>query len=260
MVIIRNAKSDVLFGFLNCSLSIEELNQIHADFAYGSLARFNPTVELFIQDRPELYGLPHQAIRSKLDQEGFRESFLVIDAATPSTRSVWYIEHTGDPFEEDPVITHEGEPFFWKIRLKTEDVPIEHVNYDIANSSISERLGNETDFEKYDPHASQAVSSNGYNYEDSAWLPPAFIIAEPGEWVDSTAEEHVSNFVTFDNGARRHPERVFKLKDDVAEKFGLRKGKWSTETAETAEGCVSLQLAFDKDSPVWQKPYIPLQH
>lgn len=87
-LVARNlaCEAHVLRGYLTASLDIYVLNQIHADFAAGAYARYgDPQVELFIHDEPRFYGHTPEYVRATLDEERYREDFLIIDADRRST-------------------------------------------------------------------------------------------------------------------------------------------------------------------------------
>ncbi|KII84328.1 hypothetical protein PLICRDRAFT_179581 [Plicaturopsis crispa FD-325 SS-3] len=247
-------EAPVIRGYLTAPLPIPVLDQIHADFAEGSYARYGqPLVELFLHDEPRFYGQTAEQIRTALDGEGFTGDFLLVDEEAESTRAVWYIG-TWDPEEEDgaEVVKHGDERVLWKLRAVTKDMPLKWINYDIANMSMEEEL----DMYPYDPRAPQEPLDYEMDYLNDR-SQSAYVVAYPSEFEESTEPSDLAQFSP--------PQSiVYRLKDAVAKENGLV-SRWTVgsdvDSRVTAPpGSKTFMQYYDVDSPLWAKLYEPLQH
>lgn len=255
-----NSNVERLKAYLTAKLKAEDLESIHQAFELGACSRFSPLLQLYIEDILEYHDLSHSDIRRAETAAGRDSSFLIIDEETPSNGAVWYIDQFAS---EDQVDDGEAESteVLWKIHVKTEEVPLMWVNYDIANMSIEEDLDNcgvdspvTEDFEQPEIYTSGLDMREEQRHQDT------WITAEPGEFEESTDEELRKNFMP-------RPDKVARLKEGVAEANGLL-NRWmipSPARPETLpdgstktfpEGSVVLQLRFDPDFdwPPYRRP------
>jgi hypothetical protein len=261
MVVFKTgATPPILNAFLTAPQPLEVLDQIHAQFAVGSFARFHSSVELFIRDRPEFYSLSHLQIRQLLDEEDFLDPFLIIEARTEDSDAVWYIDTTkAGAFAENggvvdgQLIKHGDEPALLRIRTKITDVGVLEANLSIGNTDILETL----DKWPYDPKDDQEPYTLGEDFEhDDSWFPAAYITATKGEVETSNDMELRKRFLGPGKG---HPSLVIRLKPEVARREGL-KSNWTIGGDEPDEnGKWSLQAKYDPQSEKW-RGYVPLQH
>ncbi|KAI9735835.1 MAG: hypothetical protein M1834_001300 [Cirrosporium novae-zelandiae] len=249
----KGSPPSILYAYLTSPQPLQVLDQVHHDFAIGSFARFDPSVELFICDRPEFYGKPHVEIRQKLDEEGLQDAFLVIEDRTTDSNAVWYIErtsHAESASEDDEFVKHGNEPPLLRLRIKTRDVPLTHVNYEIANTDIVEDIEDWP----FDSHADQEPWTLGVDFEaDLSWVPDAYITAPPDEVETVTDMEQRKNFLT----GGKHPDSVSRVKPEVAQEAGLI-SRFAAGSL-NADGLWHLQAKYDTESEKW-KTYVPLQH
>jgi len=179
MVVFKRGPTPlILNAYLTALQPLAVLDQIHTQFAIGSFARFHPSVELFIRDRPEFYPLFHLQIRQLLDQEDFLSPFLIIEARTKDSDAVWYIDTTeAGEFAENggvidgQLIKHGDEPTLLRIQTKIADVGVLEANLSIGNTDMLETL----DKWPYDPKDVQEPYTLGEDFEhDDSWFPAAY--------------------------------------------------------------------------------------
>jgi hypothetical protein len=262
MVTFRRGRTEVLYAYLTSPVSLTNLDRIHAQFAIGAFARFSPSSELFIRDRPDFYSLSHLKIRQRLDVEGFLDTFLIIEDRTIDSNAVWYIDTTeaGESEEESGIedgniVKHGDEPTLLRIRTLIIDIGVLHANLTIANTSILETL----DEWPYDPRSDQEPYTLGVDFEnDESWIPAAFIAAGEEEVEVSDDLALRKKFML----GRGHPEKVIRLKPEVATREGLKTGYiggWNAYAEPNKAGEYLLQVKYDPQSDRWSD-YIPLQH
>ncbi|KAI9696176.1 MAG: hypothetical protein M1820_008244 [Bogoriella megaspora] len=241
-------------AYLHCELSQPVLDKVQKDWRLGAIDRSNdsrynmPWSRLDIVDRKDLYGLSPQEIRTRLEQEAKADRdhdddnggeylvnpFILIDAETESTRSVWYIDQWLDEEELEQAKRDSDEKVLWKSRNMTWDLPLSIVNYEIANMDITEDLENsnpqvfEGDDHLYNQHAPQqpqAIQTEDYFRNEAPQ--PAVVLADPGEWEETRNPD--------DMNVMPKPERMVRLKQDVAHEQGTMR---STRSPRAAVYCV----------------------
>ncbi|KAM0426839.1 hypothetical protein ACHAQK_012275 [Fusarium lateritium] len=211
-----SGNEDCLTAYLVTELTDNELKAFKSAFELGACSRFSPILQLKILRAPEDYwGQPHQYIRSQEDEAGREGPFGLIDDEAKARSSMWYIDRF---FDEDEVEDGEAEStdVVLKILIKTEAFALAHVNYDIANSSITEDLDNcsvempiTNDFNQ-----PELFDCGGIDFEDQQWHQDTWATAEPGEFEESTDPKLRDNFMP-------RPEKVARLKEDIAQGVGL---------------------------------------
>ncbi|KAI1207595.1 uncharacterized protein F4807DRAFT_433899 [Annulohypoxylon truncatum] len=246
-----------LNAYLLINLSDDELKSFKKAFEFGTMAPFSTMLELVIQKPPADYlDKPHSYIRTKENEAGRTGPFILIDEQLRLKGAIWYVESFArtDEVEDGEA---ESTEVLWKILTKTESVPIASVNYEIANMSITEDLSNlgvdfpaPVDFEQ--PQVAGASEHDldipSFRYEQTAYL-----TAYPGEYEISTDPEVLKNFAPM-------PDRVCRLKEDVAKQVGIRTPTdWAFVSAaqprqqkdgtmkEFPEGSVDIQHKYDPD-------------
>ncbi|KAL7766922.1 hypothetical protein ACKLNR_004838 [Fusarium oxysporum f. sp. zingiberi] len=129
---------------------------------------------------------------------------------------------------------------------------LSHINYAIANSSIGEDLDNcavdlplTNDF-----HQPELNGCGSLDFEQQQWEQDAWVIAEPGEFEESTNPELLNNFSP-------PPEKVARLKDDVAESIGLISSWTIPSNAEPIDLEDGTKKEFPEGSVVLQQKYNP---
>jgi len=108
----------------------------------------------------------------------------------------------------------------------------------------------------YDPSAPQEVHHLGFDYDGGDEIPAAYIVAEQDEFERGPASNSKVKMLT-----SGELQASYRLKDDVARKFGLLP-RWtvgsSGESQGGGEGSKSFAQNYDPKSPIWTS-YIPLQ-
>ncbi|PCD26862.1 hypothetical protein AU210_013282 [Fusarium oxysporum f. sp. radicis-cucumerinum] len=243
---------DCLKCYLATPFTDEELEAFKAAFELGACSKFAPLMQLKILHAPEDYlGKSHQYIRAKETEAGNKDPFIVVDDEAKSRGAVWYIDQFA---EEDQVEDGEAEStdVVFKILTQTEALAVSHINYAIANSSIGEDLDNcavdlplTNDF-----HQPELNDCGGLDFEQQQWEQDAWVIAEPGEFEESTNPELLNNFSP-------PPEKVARLKDDVAESIGLVSSWTIPSNAEPIDLEDGTKKEFPEGSVVLQQKYNP---
>ena len=90
MVFIKRVVPDILLGFVVSNISSSTINQAIADFKLGAFHEYNPMVELSL-DQSRFIGFSPKQIRDQLDAEDIRKPFILLDAETTLSRSVWWV-------------------------------------------------------------------------------------------------------------------------------------------------------------------------
>lgn len=139
------------------------------------------------------------------------------------------------------------------MRTIVEDIAMLWTNYDIGNMSLEEDI----DMYPYDPEAPQEVHEIGFDYEAGDALNDAYIVAEAGEYETGPWSNGDISYPP----DREPPEFTYRLKEDVARENGLVP-KWTLGWSPEDEnpGTMAFSQSYLLDSPVWKKPYVPLQH
>ncbi|KAF2755417.1 hypothetical protein EJ05DRAFT_502879 [Pseudovirgaria hyperparasitica] len=215
-----------LYAYVTIDLTPEQLNDIHIDFETGSNAKFDPLVELFIQDIQEYHGKSHSEIRRLENNAGRNNSFLLIDEHAVTDRALWYVE---DHATADDVAygCAQSTDVLWEILLKTIDIPNAFSGYE-CESSVLDDLQRITAFPlSAEFKQSEPFSSHGYDFG----LPMVVVFLEPGDYEENTDMvlriQHQVVWPTTDpatgnvNGCVEVPERVVRVTEQVASAWGL---------------------------------------
>ncbi|KAF2657709.1 hypothetical protein K491DRAFT_690780 [Lophiostoma macrostomum CBS 122681] len=243
----QTQEKEQLTAFLTVKLTHEQLDAIQYAFGKGSFSQ-SPSMftVLFIIDRPEYHGRSHADIRRAETNE---KPFLVIDEKTPIDGGIWYVDNFAS---EEEVEDGEAEStnVVWKIRIKIEDVPVLHANYDIANRSIREDLDSVgVDYPCPEEFEQDEVYTSGLDTDEDRFLAPTWVTVEPGEYDETTDEEILKT-------CSPRFEKVYRLKPNIAKDLGFI-SRWipagtarpltlSDGTTKTfAEGSVVLQMDYD---------------
>ncbi|KAI0832174.1 hypothetical protein F5Y06DRAFT_189655 [Hypoxylon sp. FL0890] len=251
----RNINIPRLNAYLLKDLSDEELESFKKRFEFGTFATFSTLLELVIKKAPEDYmNKPHSYIRTKETEAGRTEPFVLIDEQVILKDAVWYVDQFAD---EDDVENGEAEStsVLWQVQIKTDALPLTYANFDNGDISIQDNLGYwgvefpvKEDFEQPEVSANGGLDTGDLRKSEEAW-----VTAEPGEFEESTDKNLRKMF-------KPMPDRVGRLKDDVAKQIGV-KTQWSTcqkaepkklpdgTTKEFPEGSVVLELTYDLDFP-----------
>lgn len=257
---IENAP--VLEAFLLTDLSVEQLDKIHAHFERGSGAKFHrPFVNLFISSDAGYHGKSPAFIRRDRDNRNKEGPFLLIDSQTPETESVLYVDTfaSQDQVEDGEAASTE---VLWTIRTKTMHIPLMWANLDCGNMDIVEALdGLGVEFPIEQNYEQREIYETGVNVdEETSEISSTLVVAWPDEIEESRKEEDRRKF------GMDAPEKVVRLKEDVARKYGLVSEWWvpvpakperdanGTVVREYPEECVELQVNFD---PEFQWPPYP---
>ncbi|KAF5724855.1 hypothetical protein FMUND_411 [Fusarium mundagurra] len=248
-----NPEPDWLKCYLATPFTDDELKAFKAAFDLGACSKFSPLVQLKILDAPEEYlGKSHQYIRAKVTEAGNTDPFVVVDDEAKSRGAAWYIDQFA---EEDDLGQGESTDFVYKILIKTEDLAISHASYSIGTSRIFEDLDHcGVDFPlTNDFHQPELFDCGGIDFEAQQWEQDAYVVAEPGDFEESTDPVLLEDFGPT-------PEKVARLKEHVAESIGLISswtipGDQEPEHIEEwtgkkfPEGSVVLQQKFNPEFP-----------
>ena len=105
MVFIKRVVPDILLGFVVSNISSSTINQAIADFKLGAWHEYNPMVELSL-DQSRFIGFSPKQIRDQLDAEDIRKPFILLDAETTLSRSVWWVGRYLDEEMDSPDADH----------------------------------------------------------------------------------------------------------------------------------------------------------
>ncbi|KAJ4147051.1 hypothetical protein LMH87_001604 [Akanthomyces muscarius] len=253
MVFIEpHAEVTCLTAYLVAPLTDKELADVKAEFEVGACSRFCPLLELKIIHPPADYiGKSHQYMRAKENEAGQEDAFVVIDEDAVKRHAVWYVDSFAD---EDGVEAGEAEStdVVMKILVKTECLALTQINYEIANIGIDEDLANagvegplKNDFVQL-----EVSDCGGMDMKEQQRFQDVEVTAEPGEFEETRDRAQLKKFSP-------RPDKVGKLKDEVAQAAGLLASwTWITE-AEPVELPDGSQKTFPKGSVVLQQKYDP---
>ncbi|KAI8949420.1 hypothetical protein F4801DRAFT_401358 [Xylaria longipes] len=253
--IVPNAGAERLRAYLLPSFPLSELPALKKAFEFGTCAPFATMLELVIAHAPaDWVDQSFEYMRQKEDEAGREEPFVVVDERGAGGRegAVWYVARfaTEDEVEDGEAASTD---VVWRIPVKTECLALTCVNYEIANTTLQEDLDQfgvelpvDTDYE-----VDEADDCGGLDMEGERKGKGAVVIAEPGEFVESTDEALRKNYMP-------RPEKVARLKDGVAETVGVVNA-WSRPSSVSSwempdgtekqfpEGSIQLQLNYDPD-------------
>lgn len=259
----------VLNAYSNIPLQANLSSTIRREFDIGAFARFrDPSVTLTIHDRPDFYHQSSLAVREILDREGHTDGFVLIDANVtkpgpsirreePFSTALWWVTSRADSedytreFTEDshsPPITYPGEAFvLWRVRVLTQDLPIQWINWDIDNTDLTEDISQTF---PYDPHDDQVDAYTlGLNFSNKAEADGFYI----GPYIEANYSEVE---ISRDMEQRRRflplPSCVVRLTQAAATEAGLISG-WTASYGDIPQpgDVVRLQQDYDWDSPKW---------
>lgn len=259
---VPSTPAPVTKAYLTADLPSHELENMKKLFERGTHADLNPMLEMKILKAPaDWAGQSHAYMRRKETEAGNDGPFVVIDEALTERGGVWYVSHfaNDDDVEDEQAASTD---VLWEILVTPLHLAIMWVNYDIANMSIAEDLGNcGVDFPAAVGFRQPEIdNAGGLDMEEERRSQPAWITAAPGEYEVSTKKEDTSTFLP-------SPGKVVRLKEDVAKANGLV-SSWSIVSEPTEqeapdgtpmefpEGSVGLQVTYDLDfeRPKYQWP------
>ena len=254
---IPSPERDILHAYLITDLSKEQLNKIHEDFEYGSQARIEPCMRLHIHDFRQHRNKTHAEIRKLVtahqagdddpidddkpevvdgeaeddddddDEEGGEwedepepQDFLLIDDLYANEGAIWYVQDfaTQEEVDEKEAVSTDT---LWEIFMLPMEAPSTKQNYEIANMTIVEDLDNCGVKLPFKNGTQNKVWSLGKEHHKGMFdTLQVNVLAEPGEWEDSTKEEDRKTLFPM-------PALVSRLKDDVAKEVGVISG-WVT--------------------------------
>ncbi|OTA98698.1 hypothetical protein M426DRAFT_325768 [Hypoxylon sp. CI-4A] len=241
-----------LNAYLLVDLTDEQLNTFKKQFEYGTMATFATMLELIIKRAPADYlNKPHAYIRTKENEAGRDDPFVLIDEQVVSKNAIWYVEQFADETDVEDELA-ESTSVLWQILIETEHLPICYINYEVGNMDIREDLSNTgVDYLVPENYEQPNVATSALDMADFRRQQNADVIAEPGEYEISTDPKLLDSFAP-------RPESVARLKGDVAKKAGVLNG-WTfyenkvlerVSDGEYPEGTITLQhLYYDPDFP-----------
>jgi hypothetical protein len=253
-----------LNAYILPSFPLEELDSFKRTFEFGTCAPFAPMLELVLQHAPEDWaGKTFEYMRSKENEAGRKGPFVVLDERTSGDNgAVWYLESFAT--EEDVEYgLAESTDVVWRIPIKTECLALAYVNYEIANMSVQEDLGNLDVEMPVAPgyNVERADDCGGLDMREERYSKTAYAVAYPGEYEESTDEEARKNFMPV-------PDKVARFKEGIAEAAGLAGNRWcypnpanprkmpDGSLKEFPEGSVTLAVKYnpDFDWPAYKWP------
>ncbi|KAL6721395.1 hypothetical protein ACLMJK_000498 [Lecanora helva] len=248
MVFIKKLTPTPVQGFVVSPISSKEIDGIIQDFCRGAFDQCNPSVQLS-PDRERFLEKSIEDIRQALDTADDKRPFLVIDAKTPSTRSLWWVDRWAEDIleaedlgrwkRENVVNIAPEESVLLKTRIKTLDVPNFYNNHSIGTIDILSQLPS-----PYDPKSFQeAVPVFDWDHNPPK-PPPAYLVAEPDDYEKSNDPQHLQKFIMPDG---HPPNEIVRLKDSVAQKAGLI-SSWTANATPVRDSQVKNgNLAFSQD-------------
>ncbi|KAL9598431.1 MAG: hypothetical protein Q9219_004521 [cf. Caloplaca sp. 3 TL-2023] len=263
MVVISHCVPHVLSAYSTSPLTLDMRRSVEHGFWDGAGGRFgNPSVVVNIHDGAEYHGLSHYDLRLALDNEGMRDTFVVIDAQTPHLDAVWFVKTTedckrgSDPSQfrpGDAPRRYPGEDFvLWHAHMTTGDVPVSWASWEVAGcGSMQEALS--AKYWPYDPHDPQEeILSLGVDWKDpktvASWAGYAYLGANYSE-VEWSADPDDCR------GMSPVPPVVVRLTADAARENGLLQS-WFPEHRPPVKGKeIRFAQNYDWESPVWPTGY-----
>jgi hypothetical protein len=124
-------------------------------------------------------------------------------------------------------------------------------NYSIANTDISEAM-----YEAGIPSPTpenfdqEQAFDTGFDYVNDRYMGPTWVTATPDELEESTKDDDLDNFAP-------RPEKVYRLKPDIARSNGLKSGWTSGADAKDVTLPAGTVLKFPEGSKVLQTRYDP---
>ncbi|KAG5785769.1 hypothetical protein H9Q73_000624 [Fusarium xylarioides] len=202
--------------YLTTSFPDGELKAFKSRFERGAYYKSAPLMQITIMHAPDDYlGKSHQYMRAKETEAGNADQFIVVDEAAKSRRAVWYVDQFANEDQVDDGVA-ESTDVVMKILIQTECLGINYINYITAKSSIEEGLDNcevelplTNDFYQPDPQ-----DCGGPDFEYRQPQQHVWVIAEPGEFEESTDPELLNDFSP-------RPDKVIRLTEDAADSVGL---------------------------------------
>ena len=231
------------------------------DFNDGSFARFykdtSQATVLTIYDRPDFQQLTNLEIRQRLDEEGVKDAFALINEQTASSHAVWWVTETEESnywtqqyteVVKVPPISYPDEPFvLWQVHLLTQDLPLSWVNWDIANTDITDEISNTFPYDPHDPQEPPFTLDVNFTEKVAAdmFLPDAYVEATFDEIIWTDDPEPRKRFLP-------QPPSVVRLTEAAAQEAGLisRWAPWLRAEPKPGDQ-IKLQQGYDWYSPRW---------
>ncbi|KAI1476084.1 hypothetical protein F4774DRAFT_421091 [Daldinia eschscholtzii] len=261
MVFIEPQDAPRLNACVLTDLSAEELNSFKKAFEYGTFAPFGTMLELILKKAPDDYlNRPHSYIRTRENEAGRTDPFILIDEQLRLEGAVWYVDTFAADFEVDidePIAASTA--VLWEILVQTEYLPISWATYQFGNGHIHADL----DYCGVKTPVQENFKQPKVNRCDGMDLQPLrqeqtmLIMAEPGDFEKSTDEEVLKGLVP-------PPDVAYRLKEEVAREFGVL-NQWvdgiETQSREQPDGTVkefpkgTVRLQLKPDPNVSWPPY-----
>ncbi|KAF3049052.1 hypothetical protein E8E11_009314 [Didymella keratinophila] len=249
-------ETNLIHAILTADLTPAQLTAVHERFGLGAmLGSPYPRHQLYITDKRSWSSLFHLEIWNKTphhDDEPGYFPIIIVDAETPIDNAVWFIDRIADQFDIDHKAAESLNTLF-KVRMDLNNIILSYVNYEIANTDIREAMDEvgvlyptPEDFTQEKPY------SLGFDPIRGRYMCPVWVTVEPDDMEESRDLKDRSNFLPL-------PDVVYRLKEDVARKHGL-KARWAfgsdRQDNRFPEGSKTLQLEYDPEhvTPRYKKP------
>ncbi|KAF3032421.1 hypothetical protein E8E12_001211 [Didymella heteroderae] len=249
-------EKELIHAIVTADLTHAQLTAVHERFGLGAMMESPyPRWQLYITDKRSWSSLSHLETWHKTPRSDDAPGYfpvIIIDAETPKDNAVWFIDRIANQFDVDHG-TAENLNTLFKVRMDLKDIPLEYVNYDIANTDIRHAMDKVGIPYLTPEHFTQEKPySLGFDTIRDRYLSRAVVTAEPEEMEESRDLKDLSSFLP-------QPEVVYRLKDDVARAHGLQT-HWTIGFDELDDrfpkGSKILQLYYDPEHvvPRYEKP------
>ncbi|KAI1295300.1 hypothetical protein F5Y03DRAFT_304213 [Xylaria venustula] len=209
----------LLTAYLLPSFPADQLEPFKRAFELGTHAPFAPMLELILKHAPASYeGQSHEYMRRQENEAGREEPFIVIDEQGAGGRDgiVWYVGSFATELDVTEAELATSTDVLWKIPVKTDCLPLMHINYELGNMGIEEDLGHlGVEFPVAPGYVIRGVENcAGIDIMEERSREEQAFIALPGEYEVSTDRTLLETLVPV-------PEKVGRLKEGLAEGLGL---------------------------------------
>jgi hypothetical protein len=139
-VISSTEDADTLKAFLVTKLSDSQLEQFKRAFGKGAKVHLRPIMHLKIIEAPENYlKATHAQIRTKENEAGNTDPFVVIDHNHLEKGAVWYVADFANENDVENGFA-ESEDVLMRALILTERLAISHICWQQGNPPIGEEL------------------------------------------------------------------------------------------------------------------------
>ena len=251
-----DGEKELIHAILTADFTPAQLTAVHERFGQGAMLDSPyPRYQLYIADKRSWSSLSHLEIwhrKPHHDDEPGYFPIIIVDAETPKDNAVWFIDRIAEQFDIDNK-TAESLDTLFKVRMDLKDIVCCYVNYDITNTDIREAMDEVgVPYPTPENFTQEKPYSLGFHPIKSRYICPAWVTAEPDDMEESRDLKDRSNFSPL-------PDVVYRLKEDVARKHGL-KARWSIgsdrQNDSFPQGSKILQLEYDPGhvTPRYEKP------